>query len=126
LLDYHPGEILDGGLVAIGASRREKGRAMGSNYSAVLIESVEDGALGFESAILIHLQSNCYPPVPSSMVGPCLEAIRIVQDAQYGDGDASDRVTLPDGVSWRGEEDAPAYAIVEGFHLDSFIQWEEI
>lgn len=98
---------------------------MGSIYAAGLVESVEEGAIGFESAILIHLRSNHYPPVPSSMVGPCLEAIRIVQDAQYGDASASDRVTLPDGVSWRGEEDAPAYAIVEEFHLDSFIQWEE-
>lgn len=98
---------------------------MGSTYAAGLVESVEEGALGFESAILIHLRSNCYPPVPSSMLGPCLEAIKIVQDAQYGDGDASDRVTLPDGVSWRGEEDAPASAIVENFRLESFIQWEE-
>lgn len=98
---------------------------MGSTYAAGLIESVEEGALTFERAIAIHLRSNCYPPVPSSMVGPCLEAINIVQDAQYGDGDASDRVTLPDGVSWRGESDAPAYAIVDNFRLESFIQWEE-
>lgn len=98
---------------------------MGSTYSAGLIESVEEGALTFESAILIHLRSNCYPPVPASMLGPCLEAIKIVQYSQYEGGDASDRVTLPDGVSWRGESDAPASAIVEGFHLDSFIQWEE-
>lgn len=98
---------------------------MGSTYALGLVESVEEGALDFERAILIHLQSNHYPPVPSSMVGPCLEAIKIVQDAQYGDGDASDRVTLPAGIRWRGEESAPAYAIVEGHHLDSFIQWEE-
>lgn len=98
---------------------------MGSTYAAGLIESVEEGALGFESAISIHLRSNCYPPVPSSMVGPCLEAIRIVEESQWTGEGGSERVALPDGVSWRGEKDAPAYAIVENFRLESFIQWEE-
>ena len=98
---------------------------MGSTYAAGLIESVDEGALTLEGAILIHLRSNCYPPVPSSMVGPCLEAIKIVEESQWTGEEGSERVALPDGVSWRGEKDAPASAIVEGFHLDSFIQWEE-
>jgi hypothetical protein len=94
-------------------------------YAAGLNESVSDGLLARERAIEIHLRSNHYPPVPSSMVGPCLEAIDIVQRSQWGDADASDLVALPEGVRWRGEESAPAYAIVEGHHLDAFIQWEE-
>lgn len=98
---------------------------MGSMYAAGLNESVSDGLLARERAIEIHLRSNHYPPVPSSMVGPCLEAIDIVQRSQWGDADASDLVALPEGVRWRGEESAPAYAIVEGHHLDAFIQWEE-
>jgi len=97
---------------------------MGATYTAGLIGSVEDGLLGRESAIAIHLQSNHYPPVPSSMVGPCIEAIDIIQRAQWGDADASDRVALPAGVTWRGEESAPAWSIAEGFHLDQFIECE--
>lgn len=97
---------------------------MGSTYAAGLMESVEEGALDFERAVLIHLRSNHYPPVPSSMVGPCIEAIRIVQESQW-EGSASERVSLPDGILWRGEDSAPASAIVEGHHLHNFIEWEE-
>lgn len=97
---------------------------MGATYAAGLIGSVEDGLLEREGAIAIHLRSNHYPPVPSSMVGPCIEAIRIVVDAYWGEGDADDRVALPAGITWRGEDSAPASAIVEGFHLDQFIDWE--
>jgi hypothetical protein len=97
---------------------------MGSSYALGLVGSVEDGLLERERAIEIHLRSNHYPPVPSSMVGPCLEAIEIIERSQWGDADVSDRVALPDGVRWRGEESAPAYAIVESHHLESFIQYE--
>jgi hypothetical protein len=97
---------------------------MGSNYTAGLIDSVNDGLLERERAIEIHLRSNHYPPVPRSMVAPCLEAIEIVQRSQWGDADASDRVELPEGVSWRGQDSAPAYAIVDGHHLHQFIDYE--
>jgi hypothetical protein len=97
---------------------------MGATYTAGLIGSVEEGLLEREGAIAIHLRLNHYPPVPSSMVGPCLEAIEIAQRSQWGDADASDPVTLPNGVTWRGEDSAPAWSIVEGFHLDQFIEGE--
>lgn len=97
---------------------------MGSTYALGLIGSVEDGLLLRERAIEIHLRSNHYPPVPSSMVGPCLEAIEIVQRSQWGDAVPNQPVTLPDGVTWQYSNCAPASAIVEGFHLDQFIDWE--
>ena len=97
---------------------------MGATYTAGLIGSVEDGLLTREGAIEIHLRSNHYPPVPSSMVGPCLEAIDIVQRAQWGDAAPNQPVTLPDGVTWQYSNCAPASVIVEEFHLDQFIDWE--
>lgn len=98
---------------------------MGSSYALGLVGSVEDGLLERERAIEIHLRSNHYPPVPSSMVGPCLEAIEIIERSQWGDAAPNEPVTLPDGVTWQYSNCAPASVIVQEFHLDAFIQWEE-
>ena len=39
--------------------------------------------LDLESAIGYHLQGNHYPPVPLSMVQPCIEAIDAYYDEDY-------------------------------------------
>ena len=74
-----------------------------------------DGTLGLdmESAIAMHLRGNHYPPVPTSMVQPCMDAI----DA-YWEDDLNRKIELPEGISWRGEEHAPAHAIIEAHHLE--------
>lgn len=68
-----------------------------------------------ENSIAIQLRSNHYPPVPLSMVQPCIEAI----DA-YNEDEPNTLIELPAGVSWRGEDSAPAWAIVEGHHLEAW------
>jgi len=73
--------------------------------------------LDTESAISWHLRVNHYPPVPDSMVPVCIEAIQKVLDDE-----AEDLITLPHGVSWRGEEEAPAYAIIEAHHLHPWLE----
>jgi len=76
--------------------------------------------LDIEVAISMHLQSNHYPPVPLSMVEPCIEAI----DA-YNEGEANKSIELPEGVYWRNNTHAPAYAIIESHHLDPWLsEWE--
>jgi len=81
-----------------------------------------DGTLGLdmESAIAMHLSANHYPPVPTSMVQPCIDAI----DA-YWEEDLDRNIELPDGVLWRGEEYAPAYAIIESHHLEAWCSEDE-
>lgn len=98
---------------------------MGSTYATGLNDAVSEGLLERERAIEIHLRSNHYPPVPSSMVGPCLEAIEIIERSQWGDVAPNEPVTLPEGVTWQYSNHAPASVIVREFHLDQFIQWEE-
>jgi hypothetical protein len=83
------------------------------------------GDVSLEQSLAWHLRANHYPPVPLSMIEPCIQAIEIGQRYQWGDADLNDRVDLPDGVLWRGEENAPAWAIIEAHHLDAFIQSEE-
>jgi len=82
-------------------------------YNTALDLSTE---LDLEMAISIHLQSNHYPPVPLSMVEPCIEAI----DAYY-DEDYNKLIEMPEGVSYKGDSYAPAWAIIEQHHLDAWL-----
>ena len=76
--------------------------------------------LDMESALSWHLRANHYPPVPESMVPVCVEAIEAGLDDDY-----EKLIKLPEGVSWRGEEEAPAYAIIEGHHLETWLELDE-
>ncbi len=82
-------------------------------YNTALDLSTE---LDLEMAISIHLQSNHYPPVPLSMVEPCIEAI----DAYY-DEDYDKLIEMPEGVSYRGSTHAPAHAIIDQQHLHAWL-----
>lgn len=86
---------------------------MGNNMSQDLAQYVTD----MRQSITIQLRSNHYPPIPYEMVDPCIDAINA-----YNDGEPSKEIPLPDGISWRGKESAPAYAIIEGHHLDAWCE----
>jgi hypothetical protein len=75
-----------------------------------------DSVLDLETQLSYHLQGNHYPPVPLSMVQPCIEAI----DAAY-DEDYNRQIDMPEGVSYKGLTTAPAWAIIEQHHLNWFI-----
>lgn len=85
---------------------------MGSVTAIGLAES----ELDLEKQLAYHLQGNHYPPVPLSMIAPCIEAI----DAAY-DEDYDREIEMPEGVFYKGKTTAPAWAIVEQHHLDWFI-----
>ena len=91
---------------------------MGNNFATELAGM--DLGLSMEDSIRIHLQSNHYPPVPSSMVQPCIEAI----DA-YWEDDYNRLIEMPEGVTWRGETYAPAYAVIESHHLEAWCSEDE-
>jgi hypothetical protein len=91
---------------------------MGSITAIDLAESVE---LSLEDQIGIHLTSNHYPPVPKSMVPVCIDAID-----KANDGDWEAMVKLPEGVSWKGQLEAPAYSIIEAHHLEFWIIESEL
>ena len=75
-----------------------------------------DTELDLERQLAYHLQGNHYPPVPLSMVQPCIDAI----DAAY-DEDYDREIAMPEGVSYKGSNVAPAWAVIEQHHLDWFI-----
>lgn len=79
-------------------------------------EMAEIFAENIEQALEWHLKSNHFPPVPASMVQPCLEAI----DA-YWEDDLERLISLPEGVGYRGLTVAPARAIIINHHLDPWL-----
>jgi len=50
------------------------------------------------------------------MVEPCIEAIYACSDEDY-----DKQIALPEGVTWKGKTTAPAWAIVEGHHLEAWL-----
>ena len=75
-----------------------------------------DTELDLEKQLAYHLQGNHYPPVPLSMVQPCIDAINAAYDEDY------DRmIEMPQGVSYKGNTHAPAWAVIEQHHLNWFI-----
>jgi hypothetical protein len=88
---------------------------MGSNFATELAEL--DLGLSLEDSIAIHLTANHYPPVPRSMVQPCIDAI----DA-YHEEDYNKLIEMPEGVTYRGDRYAPAHAIIEQHHLEAWCE----
>lgn len=89
---------------------------------------IKDSVLDLETQILYHLKGNHYPPVPAEMVQPCIEAI----DAAY-DEDFDRMIAMPMvgdfQILYKGNTEAPAWAIIDQHHLSFFIEpadeWEE-
>lgn len=73
-----------------------------------------------DTALVWHLRSNHFPPVPLSMLDTCKRAIELANEGEY-----DLLMSLPDGVTYRGQMQAPVWAIVEQHHLDAFIDMEE-
>ena len=85
---------------------------MGSIFASDLAE----GDLDLSTAIGIHLSANHYPPVPSSMVLPCIEALEA-----YWEDETDREIKMPEGVSYKRLDTAPAWAIVEQHHLEAWL-----
>ena len=86
--------------------------------------------LSMEDAIAWHLRSNHYPPIPVSMVQPCIDAIEAGLDEDWNrliklPTDGFDRNGKPFQIRWRGQDHAPAYAIIEQHHLDAWLELDE-
>jgi hypothetical protein len=90
---------------------------MGHNTAMDLAENLD---ISLEQAIGYHLQGNHYPPVPLSMVQPCIDAI----DAMYAE-ESDTPIALPEGITYKGRTTAPAWAIIEQHHLDPWLPQDE-
>lgn len=73
--------------------------------------------LTLEQQIGYHLSGNFFPPVPLSMVQPCVDAINA-----YWNDCVDEMIPMPEGVTYKGADFAPAWAIIEQHHLE---EWAE-
>ena len=90
---------------------------MGTNTAIDLATNID---ISLEQAIGYHLQGNHYPPVPLSMVAPCIEALDAAREM-----DAMRQIEMPEGITYKGKTHAPAWAIIEQHHLDAWLPQDE-
>jgi hypothetical protein len=81
---------------------------------------IADTQISIEQQLAWHLRGNHYPPVPTSMIKPCIEAI----DA-FWEYDTNRLISMPEGVLYKGSPTAPAWAVIEQHHLDSWCELSE-
>lgn len=79
-------------------------------------QDLADMDISLRKSISIQLQGNHYPPVPLSMVDPCIEAIEACNAQDY-----NRLIKLPEGITWRDKDSAPANTIVEAHHLEAWL-----
>lgn len=77
---------------------------------------IAETELTLEDQITWHLKSNHFPPIPKSMVKPCIEAIDAANEGNW-----EKLISLPEGTGYRGLTVAPVHAIVEAHHLETWI-----
>jgi hypothetical protein len=85
---------------------------MGNNTAQDLAENVID----IHQSIAYHLSSNFYPPVPATMVQPCVDAIYAAADDNW-----DLLIELPAGVTWKGQTSAPVSSMIEQHHLEPWL-----
>ena len=78
-------------------------------------------AIDLETQLAMHFSKNCYPPVPHSMIEPAKEAISMINQGFF-----NEMISLPDGVTYQGNDSARAYKIAENFRLDAWIKEDVI
>jgi hypothetical protein len=87
----------------------------------VFAEDLTDMDMDLKTQLGYHLRANHYPPVPHEMVPVCIEAIEA-----YNSGEHDKEIDLPEATTWRNKNFAPAWAIIEGHHLDPWLDdWED-
>ena len=83
--------------------------------------------VSLEQQLSWHLSGNHYPPIPQAMIPVCIEAIDATWEEDHNrliklPIDGVDRNGEPFQIRWRdGSDHAPAWAIVEHAHLDTWL-----
>jgi hypothetical protein len=88
---------------------------MGRLHAEEFAESVKEGNISLEAALEYHLTGNHYPPVHRSFIPVAIKAIEL------GNNDDWDKeIKMPNGKT------LTAAKIIEGLHLESFLEEREI
>ncbi len=74
-----------------------------------------------DTALSWHLKSNHFPPLPDEIFNVAKEVIEGIN----ADDGMDFEVELPEGCTYRGSPVAPAWACVEAWHLDAFLEVDD-
>lgn len=94
---------------------------MGYGNASTMNEQVKEGAVNLDTALLWHLTSNHYPPIPTAMIPIAKQAI---ENAHLGMWDK--HIEFPEGWKVNGLTEMSVSKIVEIMHLDAFIDEESL
>jgi hypothetical protein len=95
---------------------------MGSTYAMGLNEARQEGIANLDQALLIHLRSNHYPPIPHKMIEPAKQAI---ENANLGLLDKV--IELPEPISHiRYGSKVPTHVIIDQLHLEFFLEDDDV
>jgi hypothetical protein len=89
---------------------------MGSQVAQGYANAIKELGISLDLALLAHLQSNHYPPIPACMVEPCKAAIVAANQGEYWE-----MIDLPAGVTFKGRTRCTADDIIQGHHLEAFL-----
>ena len=94
---------------------------MGTTGALGMKESVDNGWIKMEQALIWQLRCNHYPPLPMSLLATCKKAIQYANEGRW-----NVRVRLPEGILAKGGyKTMPTWKVVESCHLDSFINGQD-
>jgi len=81
-------------------------------------KSIDDGSLSLENAISIHLSSNHYPPLPSTLVPVALKALTKAKKGEW-----EKKIRLPEGLEHKiyGKL-VPVQVVMDYMHLEPFLE----
>ena len=90
---------------------------MGHGNAQGMKAQVDEGNVDLDNALLWHLTSNHYPPVPAEMIPVAKKAI---EHANLGEWE--EMVEFPSGWEVNGLSEMSVEKIVEIMHLDAYIE----
>lgn len=96
---------------------------MGRMHAEEYAEAGRNGMFPMETILAWHLQANHYPPVSTQWIPVCVEAISLANDGLW-----DDVIPLKENYGFytgTGRETITVAEVVEGLHLDSWIEYEE-
>jgi len=97
---------------------------MGYVSALAFSEAVENDDISLDVALHWHLRSNHFPPVPLELIPVAKAAISALEE-----GDPDRDLELPANVTFRDRPVAPAWTVIQQFHLDAFLSaddaWED-
>lgn len=93
---------------------------MGSTFAQELASEARN-SLKLQVALEYHLTGNHFPPLPTSLIPCCIKAI---ENANNGLWDK--KVKLPAPITWKGLKYAPTRECIKAWHLDWFLEQEDI